>query len=356
MKLPVRVAWFPKAEELAGNPYWPLLQRELEELGIAFETSHAGGWLSHRWLWGNRSQVKALHFHFIQPHYAGMGGRVSLLRLCKFIWYLALARLLAYHIVWTMHDLMPTWPMPPRWMERVGRFAIAWLAHDVIVHCEEASRLLVQEFRRVRSTWVFPIPSYLDCYPHNMSRAQARARLDINPECFVICFVGGIRPNKGIEQLLEAFGRFTDLDAILVIAGRPWPPESYVAEIEGTSSRDPRVVLRPERLPDNELQIYIKSANVVVFPFHRVLTSSSVVLAMSFGRPVIVPNLGCLPEIVGDETGIVYDHDDPEGLLNALRQARESNLDEMGAEAARRVNGVSWRDLAVKTAKVYGLK
>lgn len=350
----MRVAWFPQTKNLTGNPYWELLQHNLESLGVQFETSHNGCWMARRWLWSHRKQVKVLHFHFIQPQYVGSDGRVLFYRLRKFAEYLILARLLGYRVVWTMHDLMPTWPIEPRWMERVARYVIAWLANDIITHCEEARRLLAKQFRRSRNVWTFPHPSYVDAYPNVTSRLEARKRLGIEPHCFVVTFLGGIRPNKGIEQLIAAFIQVSNPEARLIIAGRPWPPENYIEEICDLAGLDSRIHLKVAAIPDENLQLYINTADVLAFPFQQILTSGSVILAMSFGRPVIVPRLGCLPELVGHDAGLVYEPLANNGLLNTLRQAMSTDLSAMGRAAAKRVNGTTWRDLAEQIARVYG--
>ena len=109
---------------------------------------------------------------------------------------LFMARLLGYRIVWTVHDLLPTRPIEPHWIERLARYAIAWLAHDVIVHCEEARRLVRRSFRRSRRVWVLPLPSYADAHPNEISQAQARTCLGIAQDQFVVGFIGGIWPNN----------------------------------------------------------------------------------------------------------------------------------------------------------------
>lgn len=351
----MRVAWFPKAADLAGNPYWPRLQAELEALGVEFETSHNSYWTARRWLLEHRQTVDVLHFHFVQPQYAD-GQRVLLRRLLKFASDLLLARLLGYRIVWTMHDLMPTWPKEPAWVERLARYVIAWLAHDVIVHCQEARRLLRSHFRRRRRVWVLPLPSYADAHPNDMTSADARQRLGIEEDRFVVAFVGGIRPNKGLEELIAAFARLPDPRSVLLIAGRPWPPEAYVQQIERLARRDGRIVFKPQEVPDKEMQVYLNAADIVAFPFKQVLTSSSAILAMSFGRPVIVPRLGCLPELVRDDAGLIYDPQEPDGLSKALRQAMASDLEGMGSVAAQRTNANSWSDLARGTLQVYSVR
>ena len=192
----MRVAWLPKADELAGNPYWPLLARELEALGVTFEHSHSGQWLAGRWLWQHRRSVDVLHFHFIQPHYAGPGGRVSGVRLTKFIAYLLLARLLGYRVVWTLHDFDPTWPLRPAWAERLARRP--WLRWPAPSWCTATRRPGCCASATV-------VAAACGCATILLSRgstkrAPRRSTRAPNWACpadaFVYGFVGGIRPNK----------------------------------------------------------------------------------------------------------------------------------------------------------------
>jgi len=355
----MRVAWFPKTDDLAGNPYWPRLQMEMEALGVQFETSHASYWTARRWLLEHRKTVDVLHFHFIQAQYMGYKGmeeRALLRRLLKFTLDLLLARLLGYRIVWTMHELMPTWPKEPRWVERLARYAIAWLAHDVIVHCYEARRLLAASFHRSWHVHVLPLPSYADVHPNTIPASEARQQLQIERDRFVVAFVGGIRPNKGLEELIGGFAQVNDPRAVLLIAGKPWPPAEYVQKIERLARYDGRIVLKTREVPDAEMQLYLNAADVVAFPFKQVLTSSSVMLAMAFGRPVIVPRLGCLPELVGDDAGWVYEPGEPDGVSNALQKAMAADLESIGAAAAQRANTYLWPDLARATLQVYGIR
>lgn len=200
---------------------------------------------------------------------------------------------------------------------------------------------------------MLPHPGYAEVYPNNTTAIDARRRLNIENDNFVVTFFGGIRPNKGLDGLITAFSQIDDPKALLLIAGRPWPPEEYVKKIRHLVGSDDRILLRTIEVPDTEVQIYLKASDVVVFPFKQVLTSGSTLLAMSFGRPVIVPKIGCLPELVDAGAGIVYDPTDPVGLLSALRDARQCDLAEMGRIAYTQSQRASWRDLAYQTAAVY---
>jgi glycosyltransferase involved in cell wall biosynthesis len=84
------------------------------------------------------------------------------------------------------------------------------------------------------------------------------------------------------------------------------------------------------------------------------MSSSSVLAAMSFHRPVIVPALGCLPEWVPSDCGILYDPKDADGLRQAMVSARQMDLVQMGENAYQHVLGFSWEQVAETTLIAYG--
>ena len=152
---------------------------------------------------------------------------------------------------------------------------------------------------------------------------------------------------------MEVFTRLPDDDVTLLLAARVY--NAYSAEVvEKVRHADPRVVVHSSpHFPNEELQTYFNAADVVVLPFLNVLTSGSAIAAMSFGRPVIVPAMGCLPELVDDSVGILYDPQQPDGLFQALRAIRQRDVAAMGAAAYRRAQSFSWDEIARQTLEVY---
>jgi glycosyltransferase involved in cell wall biosynthesis len=167
--------------------------------------------------------------------------------------------------------------------------------------------------------------------------------------------LGTIRAYKGIERLVEVFRRIPDEDLVLVIAGKPWHtmPES---QIQAFSQGDRRIVLVPQYIPDTELQTYYKAADAVVLPYTNVLSSGSALLAMSFGRPVIAPAVGCLSELITPETGILYDPFSDDGLYRAIVEAFSQSLEATGENAFQRAAGFTWDQMAKKTLQAYGFE
>jgi glycosyltransferase involved in cell wall biosynthesis len=73
-------------------------------------------------------------------------------------------------------------------------------------------------------------------------------------------------------------------------------------------------------IPDNQVQYYFNAADIVVFPFKNITMSSSVILALSFKKPIIIPRLGCLGELPED-IGIFYDSKEKNELYLAMKKA-----------------------------------
>jgi beta-1,4-mannosyltransferase len=178
--------------------------------------------------------------------------------------------------------------------------------------------------------------------------------LGINKSDTIFVYFGGIRPNKGIDRLIEAFSRLPDKDIRLVIAGKPSPPVEYFHRVHYLVSQDQRIHLIAEFIPENEIQIYLNAADVVVLPFERILSSGSVMLALSFGKPVIAPTLGCLTELITSEVGILYDPSYDRGLYDALCLSLDLDIVAMGGAAYLKAKEFSWQQTAKKTLVAYG--
>jgi glycosyltransferase involved in cell wall biosynthesis len=238
-------------------------------------------------------------------------------------------------------------------LDRLARLAITHLATALIVHCQRARTLVREHFFRQDGVFVIPHGNFIDAYPNTLTREEARQRLGLPEERFVYLFFGAVRPYKGLERLLEVFSGLKGEHLTLLLAARVYDPYSAKV-VERATQADPRVVVCPSRFfLAEELQLYFNAADVVVLPFHDILTSGSLITALSFGRPVIVPATGCLPETVDDNMGILYDPRQPHALAQAMEVIRQRDLDACGVAAFRRAESLSWETIARLTLEAY---
>jgi beta-1,4-mannosyltransferase len=350
----LHVVFFPELSD--ANPYGEILTSELE----CFDVKVIGMGkrpFGRRWLLLNRRRIQVLHFHYVQQFYAYEAVHARLRWVLRFASNLLLARLLGYRTVFTLHNATPTYPLQPDWVDMLGHWVAANLTHSVIVHCEAARQLLKEKFGRRKHVHIVSHPHYMDQYENTITQSAARAALRIAPENLVFAFIGGIRPNKGVEHLIKAFNQLNGDYLTLIIAGKLWPPETYIRALERSVVADSRVLLHKRFIPNEELQVYFNAVDVVVLPFERILTSGSAILAMGFARPVVAPAKGCLSDLITADVGILYDPASPTGLLEALMQCVEkrSDLARMGECSQQRVAELTGRLMARQTLGAYGV-
>jgi D-inositol-3-phosphate glycosyltransferase len=118
----------------------------------------------------------------------------------------------------------------------------------------------------------------------------------------------------------------------LIIAGRldAESGENYVNTVReaiGKDVQDGRILLRTEFIPDDEVEVYFKAADVLVLPYKHIYQSGVLFLGHSFGLPVLAADVGSLKdEIVEGKTGFVFKPDDPIDLARAIERYFASDL------------------------------
>jgi glycosyltransferase involved in cell wall biosynthesis len=348
---PRRVVFLPYWHD---NPYQELLAANLTPLGLRVDHVTRRLDLLPAILRGGRPAIVHLHApdHFVAYRGSAIAAAAALV---LFLTQIALLRMLGVRIVWTVHDLVNHEGRYPR-IDRLCRTAMARLAHVVIMHCEEACRR-VSDAYGVRPDRVHVIPHghYQDRYPpFDGDATAARITLDLPQDAPILLFFGNLRRYKGLHALLEAYDRLDRAGTRLVIAGQPFDAET-AAELEARLAGRDDVLFRPGFVPEDRVTTYLRAADVVVCPFTSSLTSGSLALALSFGKACVAPRLGCAGEMMTEAGGFLYDPDDADGLVTALRAAIDARprLDAMGQANARRMQALDWPAIARRTAAAY---
>jgi glycosyltransferase involved in cell wall biosynthesis len=148
-----------------------------------------------------------------------------------------------------------------------------------------------------------------------------------------LLFFGQITPYKGLDYLVEAFQKNSGEhdDNRLIIAGRPKPGwEAYWRSVEKAIQEDVssgRILVRAEFIPDSDIEVYFKAADILVLPYRHIYQSGILFLGYSFGLPVLAADVGSLKEeIVEGETGFVFQPDDPADLAKSIDRYFASDL------------------------------
>ena len=337
------------------NPYQRLLYDEMQHLGI--EVTYVGELTGSRTLnllllplemgaW-RVAGARLVHLHWVFAFALPGAGRFPLIRRVAQVWFLAwlrTCRMLGLHLVWTAHNVLPHEPV---FADDVSaRRDLAEASDLVLAHTPSALRELAALGLAPRRTAVIQ---------HGpMGPASSIASLRVpgvggGPRRFL--FFGSVKEYKGVDDLLAAFVALPgDIPASLTIAGY-CQDQRLRSRLHVLAQRGgPSVVLRLERVPDEEVAQLLAAADAVVLPFRRVTTSGSAMLALSHARPLIVPNLTALANLP-DQAVLRYSGGVPEltAALASLARADSTALAAMSAAARSYAFGTTWKEIARRT-------
>lgn len=144
-----------------------------------------------------------------------------------------------------------------------------------------------------------PHPLY-DHYGNLLDKQTARKNLQLPVEGNYVLFFGFIRDYKGLDILLQAMAdqRVRDENITLIVAGEFYGnSEKYLSLIDSLGIAN-QVKLCTDFIPDSEVNQYFSACDIVAQPYKTATQSGVTQVAYHFEKPMLVTNVGGLPEIV----------------------------------------------------------
>jgi glycosyltransferase involved in cell wall biosynthesis len=132
----------------------------------------------------------------------------------------------------------------------------------------------------------------------------------------VVLFAGQLRPDKGLDLLVEAMGRLEG-EAILAVVG-----DDLGAGQAARRRAEELGVLAVWDIgyqPFSEFAAAVAAADVVACPYRAASQSAVLALATALGRGIVATDVGGLPE----RATVVVPPEDPTALAGGLRRALE---------------------------------
>lgn len=223
------------------------------------------------------------------------------------------------------------------WKTALTRMVLRSADRFVVHTRSDAARL--EELLPGAKVAVCPHPVYESFPPpsHDLPRRSATELL----------FFGFVRPYKGLPVLLDAMRLLGDLDVTLSIVGESWEDTTPMV----TSVRDgglaDRIEFVTRYVSDVEAADFFARADLVVLPYLSATGSGVVPLAYHYGKPVIVTNVGGLPDVVEDgASGYLVPPGDPEAVAAAIRRFASEQPRDMKVDIARVSSTMTWPRLA----------
>jgi glycosyltransferase involved in cell wall biosynthesis len=258
-------------------------------------------------------------------------------------------------VVFTVHNVIPH--EASRIFKTVSA-ALFYFGDHFIVHTRQNKQQLMDQYRiRAENISIIDHGTLGFRSSGAESRDSIRQQLGLSPDEKALLFFGAIRPYKGLDTALEAFVRVHAQfpKCKLLIAGKLWEPwERYQRQIQGLNICD-HVITHLDYVPAAAVAKYFTASDLVLLPYLHFDSQSGVgATAINFGKPLIVTNVGGLPDFVLDPRWVVPPGDSAalgDAILDCLSDDRL--LDKMAMDSAVIAKRLAWPEIVEKTNKIY---
>jgi glycosyltransferase involved in cell wall biosynthesis len=338
-----------------GNPYQENLASALAKYNVRVTITSGIGKFPILGTIFSYGKPDIIHLHWIHLFFLQQSRNKSLICSIKFFFEVIIAKIIGVKIIWTIHNISNHEKINKKYEKICNTFMII-LCNKFFIHYNSGKKIFISYYKikekvaeRIETIYH---GNYINNYSNFLSRSYSKDILGFSEKEIVFLFFGMIRPYKGILQLVQAFRSLQKEEARLLIVGSP-QHKMMTQELIDVAKFDQRIRIVPHYILDDQIQLYMNASDAVVLPFQEVLTSGSALLAMSFGKALIVPRIGCMDEVCGAEGALLYDPQEKDGLLKALQQALSVDLNMMGQHNYAQAKRCDWDMIAEKTYEVY---
>lgn len=144
-----------------------------------------------------------------------------------------------------------------------------------------------------------------------IAKQNAREYLGLEATDAIILFFGFIRKYKGLDLLLEAMKLIAEKENMtnalatntvknikLLVAGEFYEDRKHYDDLIKKLDIDKQLILCTDFIQDSEVKYYLCAADFVIQPYRNATQSGVTPLAYHFEKPMLVTNVGGLPDLV----------------------------------------------------------
>lgn len=212
----------------------------------------------------------------------------------------------------------------------------------------------IRTFDSKKPTILTPHPLF-DNFGDIISREEALQKLGLDPAYRYMLFFGFIRKYKGLDLLLKAFAnkRFRDTNIKLIVAGEYYFDRDHYMKLITQNDLEDHVIQEERFIQDAEVKNFFCASDLIVQPYKSATQSGVTQIAYHFNKPMIVTNVGGLPELCPhDKVGYVTTTD-PKDISNAiLKFFNEADKDQFVQNILEEKKKYSWEILVQNIMKI----
>ena len=219
----------------------------------------------------------------------------------------------------------------------------------ITVVSNDLKRVLVDE--KFEAEKITVIPNGVDSSQFKLlDRDKCRQQLDVSLQQKIILYVGRLSEEKGVDSLLRAFAQLEkDPHLFLYLVG-DGPLNKHLQTVAKELSVDDRVVF-VGKVDHQAVSLWMGACDYFTLASLREGCPNVILESLGSGRPVIASNVGAIPDVVTENSGILFEPQNIESITQAFERAFEKNWDHR--EIAESVKSLSWESAADKYLKVF---
>lgn len=257
--------------------------------------------------------------------------------------------LMKYPLITTFHDVKPHMGEYSRIRSFIP-YLLRKYSNQIIVHGNRLKNQIINEYN-VTGKIVNSVP----IGEHETEPFKTYEKPDLKEDGNLVLFFGRIYEYKGLKYLIQAEPEITRKipNTRIIIAGEGEDFKKYSSIMVNKEN----FIVYNYRIPYKEGAELFQRSSVVVLPYVEGSQSGVIPTAYSFKKPVVVTDVGSIPEIVDNGvTGFIVPARNSDELAKAIiKILNDSTLRKsMGEKAYTKLKtDLSWSNIAKKTIKVY---
>jgi len=226
---------------------------------------------------------------------------------------------------------------------------------DAFLAMSESVLSEIQLFDAHKPKILSPHPLF-DNFGKSLSKEEALQKLNLSEEYKYVLFFGLVRKYKGLDLLLKAFANqdLRQQKIKVIVAGEYYSDKEVYTEIIKQLELENYIIQVDKFIQDSDVKVYFSAADLIVQPYKSATQSGVTQIAYHFNKPMIVTDVGGLPELCPDgKVGYVVPVD-PKSISSAiLRFFKEEKEEEFVENIIKEKKKYSWEILVNNLIKLF---
>lgn len=196
-----------------------------------------------------------------------------------------------------------------------------------------------------------------DNFGDELPKEEARKHLGLPQNEKIILFFGFIRQYKGLDLLLQAMAlpSIKQSGIKLLVAGEFYEDRKTYEDLVTQNNLSDQLILKTDFIPDSEVKYYLSAADFVIQPYRNATQSGVTPLAYHFEKPMLVTNVGGLPDLVpANKVGLIAEPN-PDSIGSNILKLYELGENHFLPHLREEKKKYSWHNLTSSIIRLSSL-